>query len=94
MAVGVLLVVEEGTFAGAVEGGVSLRDDDPVPTEGLEVDDQGVATTAQLGARLVTVEVEGAALAVRGRLRQGLDLQVGQLESNKLLFSIRNSLML
>jgi len=71
--VGVLLVVQKRTVAGAVEGRVAARDDDEVPAERLEVDDERVTTAAILGAVFVAVQVE-VALRPRAGLLLHLDL--------------------
>jgi len=58
--VGVLLVVEERTVAGAVEGRVAAWNDDEVPAERLEVDDEWITTASFLRTVLVAVQVQVA----------------------------------
>ena len=77
----VALVVEEGTFAGAVVGRVALRDDDPVPAELLEVDDKRIAAAAALSAALVAVQVDHT-LVARCASVADVDLQIGFLQTD------------
>lgn len=52
----VLLQVQELTLPGAVVGPVALGRDDPVPSEVLKVDGEGVAAAARLCRLLVAVQ--------------------------------------
>jgi len=59
----IALVVEEGTFAGAVVGRVASREDDPVPSELLKIDSKRVAAASALGDALAAVQVDPALVA-------------------------------